>query len=606
MKQLVVKITKNKFLWIGVCFLLTIWLVTIFTSEKKRSQELITYQVKRQDLLISVVEGGNLQALRSQKIINEVPGQRSILEVVEEGIQITEEDVKNGKILVKLDSKNLEDRVEQLEINVEASWSAYMEAQQNLEIQKKQNESDIKQGELKVKFARMDFEKYVGKTLAAELIEKNNFKFSELIKSLELEGETLNKKREHENSIDLAREEVARAKDRVEWSERLAEKGYVTKSELEADRLSLKQKVVSIEKAKLENLVFLNYDFPKQVEKLVSDYQESLNELERTKAKCQSRLIKGESNVKGKKATHLRYKNSLEEEKEQIAKCTIRAIHPGFVVYATSGRPWRTQDPIQPGTTVRQRQGLLNLPDFSSMGVEVKIHESSVEKVKPGQKVVIQVDTFPDKTFTGKVKTVALMPDATLKWMNPDINVYLTLISLDESYDFLKPGMSAQVEIIAKKLENVLAIPLVAISFNEGKPICAVLKGRKIETRDIELGESNEDMVEVKEGLKEGELVAISSGKITYQVKKRPRVEKGRFLEKQETQPQPVSETQKKPGVGEEKVETESEQESSYPMGKKRRRGRKRDEVPQGSRSGRRESLNGKRRFEIESDEESK
>ena len=134
MKQLVVRLSKNKFLWIGVCFLLTIWLVTIFTSEKKRSQELITYQVKRQDLLISVVEGGNLQALRSQKIINEVPGQRSILEVVEEGIQITEEDVKNGKILVKLDSRNLEDRVEQLDINVETSWSAYMKAQQNLEI----------------------------------------------------------------------------------------------------------------------------------------------------------------------------------------------------------------------------------------------------------------------------------------------------------------------------------------------------------------------------------------------------------------------------------------------------------------------------------------
>ncbi len=595
MRKLAVKITRNKLLWVVICFVLAIWLVNAFTSGRRRSQELITYQVKRQDLSISVIEGGNLQALRSQKIINEVPGQRSILEVVGEGTQITEEDVTSGKILVKLDSKDLGDRADQLEIDVEGSESAYMEALQNLEIQKKQNESDIKQGELEAKFAKMDLEKYLGRKLAGEVIQETHLKFSELIRNPALEGEALSKRRGLENGIALAKEEVARAKDKVEWSEKLAVKGHVTKNEVEADRLSLKQKEVSIEKAGLDHQLFLDYDFPKQVEKLVSDYRESLNELERTRAKCQSKIVKGETNVNGKKATHVRRKSSLEDVREQIDDCTIKATQPGFVVYATSNRPWRSQDPIQPGTIVRQRQELLTLPDFSSMGVEVKIHESSVERVKSGQEAIIKVDTFPEKIFTGKVEKVALMPDATLKWMNPDINVYVTQISLHNSYDFLKPGMSAQVEIMVRKLKNVLVVPLVAVSFNEGGPVCIVLKGRTTEIINVELGESNDDMVEVKRGLKEGELVVISPGKMTYQVKKRPRAEKGEFLEKEQTQSPPVSGIQEQPN-------------HSYPERGGRRRGRSREqrEVPQDSGSRKSRGPNGKNASETRGEPESK
>jgi len=534
MKKSLVKVFRNKFFLAGIFLILCILVITKITQGRKKLDEIITYKVKRRDMVISVLEGGNLTALRSQKIINKVPGQRNILEVVEEGVRITEEDVKNRKVLVRLASEKLEDQAEQLEITVENSWSSFMEAQENLEIQKKQNESDIKQAELKTKFAMMDFEKYLGGKLANELIEKYNLDFSKLIKNTHLKGESLNKKRELENKIDLAMEEVSRAEDKVEWSEKLAEKGYITKSELEADNLLLKQKQVSLEQAEREYQLFLNYDFIKQVEKLLSDYQEYLNEFARVKAKAKSKLIQAKSNVKSRNATYLKNKNRLKDIKEQISKCVIKATQPGFVTYATSSRPWRTQNPIQPGTSIRQFQELLNLPDFNSMGVETKIHESSVKKIKSGQTAIVKVDAFPGKILKGKVNKVALMPDPTLKWLNPDINVYVTQISLDESFEFLKPGMSAHVEIIVKKIKNVLSIPLVAISFREGNPFCAVLKGNRIEYREIKLGENNDEMVEVKKGLNEGEIVVIRSGKVSPQIKKKPLAEKGKVEPKKQ------------------------------------------------------------------------
>lgn len=476
------------------------------------AQKFITYRVRRQNLLLSVREGGNLQALRSQKIVNEVPGQRNILEVVEEGTEITEEDVKNGRVLVRMDSKDLQDRLEQMQITVENSQASYTEAQENLLIQKKQNESDIKDAELKVKFALLDLEKYLGKELAGGYVAKPVNQWDQLLSSELLAGEALNRKREMETKIDLAREEVARAKDRVDWSVKLADKGFVTKVELEADKLALQQKEVALEQARLAQRLFLDYDFPKQVEKLYSDYGQALVQMERTRVNCQSRLIQAESNVRSRKATLLFNQKSLEDLKTQITQCTIRASQPGFVVYGTSDRPWRTESPIQPGTTVRQYQDLLSLPDFTSMGVLVKIHESVVDRVRPNQVARITVDAFPEKTLSGHVRNIALMPDPTLKWLNPDLNVYVAQIALDETCDFLKPGMSAQAEIIIKELANVLTVPLLAVSFRGQASVCRVLKGTRLEERVVRLGESNDEYAEVQAGLQEGDLVVLSAG----------------------------------------------------------------------------------------------
>jgi len=506
------KIFKNRIFILLIVLIISGIMFNSHQQEKKKLKQFILTQVKKKDLVISVIEGGNLKALKSQKIVNEVPGSRNILEVIPEGTQITEEDVKNGRILLKLDSKDIENDLDQQKVNLETSYASFKEAEENLEIQKKQNESDINQAQLKVKFAKMDIEKYLGDQIAEKILasKSGSINYAEILKNPALGGDALNKKRQYENKIDLAKEELTRSQDTVDWSTKLAEKGYVTKSELEADKLAFQQKNVSLEQAKLDYQLFMAYDFPRQIEQLLSNYREAVAELNRVKSKCQSRIIQAEANVKSRRATYNLTKIRLETTLKNLEKCTIRATQPGFVVYGTTGRMF-VESPIQPGTTVRQYQELLSLPDFSTMGVEIKIHESNVEKVKQGLPATIKVDAFPNQIFTGKVQSVALMPDPTLKWLNPDLNVYVCQISFDKSYDYLRPGMSAQVEITVKILKDVLVIPIVAVNFKEGKAYVNVLRGRSIEARQIQIGESNENEVEVKQGLKEGETVVISA-----------------------------------------------------------------------------------------------
>ena len=125
-----------------------------------------TYVVRRGDLPIVIAETGSLDALKSEVIKSRVDGSTTILSLVEEGTIITEEDVKNGRILVELDSSRVREKLTQQQITYASAEAAYKQAKEAYDIQKSSNESDVREAELNVKFSRMDLEAYVGRELA--------------------------------------------------------------------------------------------------------------------------------------------------------------------------------------------------------------------------------------------------------------------------------------------------------------------------------------------------------------------------------------------------------------------------------------------------------
>ena len=122
------------------------------------------------DLPITVTESGDIKALNSTDIKSEVEGQTKIISIVDEGTIITPEDVNNRKVLVELDSSNIKERLTQQEITFSNEEASYTEAKEALDIQIKQNDSDIKAGEIKVRFALMDLQKYLGAAVAEKLM----------------------------------------------------------------------------------------------------------------------------------------------------------------------------------------------------------------------------------------------------------------------------------------------------------------------------------------------------------------------------------------------------------------------------------------------------
>src|SRR6185295_7598020 len=109
----------------------------------------------------------------------------------------------------------------------------------------------------------------------------------------------------------------------------------------------------------------------------------------------------------------------------------------------------------------------------------------------------------------GEVTKVGVLPDSQNRWMNPDLKVYLTTITITGTHDWIKPGMSAKAEIMVNRLSDVVYAPIQAVAASEGKQICYVAKGLSTERREVEVGEFNEDFIEIKKGLKEGDKVLL-------------------------------------------------------------------------------------------------
>ena len=84
------------------------------------------------------------------------------------------------------------------------------------------------------------------------------------------------------------------------------------------------------------------------------------------------------------------------------------------------------------------------------MQVNTKVHESQIDKITPGMKAQIRVDAFADEMLDGTVMDVAPLPDPT-NFFSSDIKVYTTNVKIDEPLAGLRPGMTAQVEILVDR-----------------------------------------------------------------------------------------------------------------------------------------------------------
>jgi len=478
--------TKLSFL-IGVIVLVVIGLVVVaFNDSGSRDSsgdDSARFAVKRGPLRISVNESGTIQAREQIILKSEVEGRTTVLFLVEEGTN-----VKEGELLVELDSSRLlDDRIDQ-EIRVQNAEAAFIRARENLAVAENQAESDIDLAELRLEFAKQDLRKYV-------------------------EGEYLNELKEAESRITLAKEELQTAEEKLKWSRELHAREYISQMELQIDELSAHKKKLDLELSENELLLLEDFSHPRKLAELESDVKQAEMALERAKRKATADVVQAEAELRAKDSEYRRHKDKLAKLEEQIVKTKIYAPADGLVIYATSAQTkhWRgNQEPLDEGSEVHEREELIYLPTATAVNAEVKVHEASLQKIKVGLPVSITVDALPGRRFSGEVVKIAPLPDAQLIWLNPDLKVYNTEIELDGEGNGLRTGMSCRAEIIIEEYGDAVYIPVQAVLRVGGEPTTYVWDGGAFEPRGIEIGLDNNRMMRIISGLKEGEIVLLT------------------------------------------------------------------------------------------------
>ncbi len=143
-----------------------------FSGNNDEASNAITFPALRGDLEITVLEGGALEATQSQELRSQIKGREGvkILSIVEEGYRVSPQDVEAGLVLVELDTAALIDEQLNQEISVETAEASYIESRAQYEIQLNQNASDLNDARQAMRFARLDFEKFLGGKIVGQIL----------------------------------------------------------------------------------------------------------------------------------------------------------------------------------------------------------------------------------------------------------------------------------------------------------------------------------------------------------------------------------------------------------------------------------------------------
>jgi multidrug resistance efflux pump len=135
--------------------------------------------VQKGTIQINVLQGGEIRALQNYEVKSEIEMPTKILSLIPEGYRITDEDVKNGKVLIELDSADLKDKITQHEIDFQTTVATYIDADEARAIQVSDNQSLSRDAEQAMRFALMDFERYMGKEVAPAVLQMRKIPFNQ-------------------------------------------------------------------------------------------------------------------------------------------------------------------------------------------------------------------------------------------------------------------------------------------------------------------------------------------------------------------------------------------------------------------------------------------
>lgn len=304
-----------------------------------------------------------------------------------------------------------------------------------------------------------------------------------------VEGTFLKDVQEVEAQITIAQENMRSAQNVLDHTERMARKGFATPLQVEADEFAVKR-------AKLE------LDFAQTSKDVLEKFtrEKTTKGLEATRDAAQALARSELAAVQLEKA-------KLDKLTKQLEKCVILAPKAGMVVYyAERSRYGSSSSNIEEGSPVRERQTIIQLPDLTQMQAKMPIHESKVEQVHPGQRVYLKV---LDREFQGSVTSIANQPESK-SFFAAKVKEYPAEVRIEGDCEGLRPGMTAEVEILIANLEDVLTVPVSAVVVKGDQFFGYVKSPNGPQKRELLLGLSNDKFVEVKDGVAEGEEILMN------------------------------------------------------------------------------------------------
>jgi HlyD family secretion protein len=523
------------------------------TAEISES-EMQTVKVERGNISEEITASGTIEPLRIVEISSKASG-KIIRMPVDKGDYLNE-----GDVIVEIEKTYAQNDVDQAEADLRSAKAKLEQAEIQIELERKQREVQLAQAEENLKEAKTRLSqlekqlKLEKEANARKLLEaENNLKIAELqLRLLSPEVVRPEEVKRAEASVNQAFANLDLAQKEFDRKENLYEYDYISKSELDTAQTQLEAAKAQYDSAQQQLEMVKNpatkEDFElaeanvKKAEFAIQAAQENIKaeeyreeeiEMQRNKvALMESAVELANSNLKQivvkekelltAQAAVSRSLSKLKDAEEKLEDTLVKAPISGTILEKNVEEGQVISSQLSSATT--EGRPLITMADLTKIYVKTDVDETDIGKVKEGQSVKIKVDAFPNRVFDGEVLKIAPQGKVT-----QNVTTFEVTTELISKSDLLKPGMNAEVEIMATNAKDVILVPNEAIIERKGRKMVRVVGEEK--PRSIETGASNYAKTEIISGLSEGEVVLIGGDPRSGEG------EQNRFLERMKNDP---------------------------------------------------------------------
>jgi len=313
---------------------------------------------------------------------------------------------------------------------------------------------------------------------------------------------------ESQAQLELAGANLMSARARLQQAEAgVAMQDTQIRSEISQTRASLDQAEADLRR--IQGLHRDGYASQQQLDAALAEYEVAKAAHQSALSRVDENIVKARD-VAAALAIVKQMEASWELAKLQLEYTQIRSPLDGIV----------SEKLMEEGELVKVGTSILSLVDPKQLYVKATIDEYDAQKVRIGQRALIRVDAFPGETFLGKVYQISpIVSGGKLETRT------FTIKASFESNHPVKAGMSADVEIVVSKLEDVLFVPSLAVVEKEGRRIALMVERSRVRLQPIQIGDSNWTYVQIKEGLAPGSQVVLNPDLSKLKEGQRVRVE---------------------------------------------------------------------------------
>jgi HlyD family secretion protein len=444
-----------------------------FVNQGTRKEDItqLTVPVEAKNVTLRITTSGKVVPVQSVNISPKNPGILKQL-YVEQGDR-----VQTGKILARMDSADIQARIQQFSANLAQSQAQLAEAQAGSRPQ------EIDQSKARLSQAQAQLDQAKAGNRPQEIAQAQAL-------------------------VDAAQAKANYSSKKVKRYQYLYQQGAVQKQELD--------QFISEDKSAIANLL--------EAQKRLSLQQAGSRSEEMAQrkavveeAKAQLQLMENGTRpeiINQRQAAMASAQAQLKAEQVNLEDTIIRAPFAGIVTqkYANIGAF------VTPTTSASSSASATSSSIVAvARGLEVlaQVPEADIGRIKQGQSVEIVADAYPDQVFKGRVRLIS--PEAVVE---QGVTSFQIRVALDTGADQLRSGLNVDLTFLGDRLSNALVLPTVAIVTEKGQTGVLIPDAKnKAQFREVTIGSQIKDQTQILEGVKVGDRVFIDPPK-EYKIEK--------------------------------------------------------------------------------------